>query len=277
MAFDNHTNFAYSTVATAPSPATSGTSLVVQTGDGAIFPTPPFNATIWPTGVSPLVANAEIVRVTGKSSDTLTIVRGQESSSARTVLVGDQIAAAITAKTITDIEAGAGLVKLFDQILSGSAASIDTGASGVAAGYSALRVAVIARADNAVFSGSFDLHFNGDTTGSHYQVLWTNNSNGTSTSYISLNTGGIKVMEGPGASIGSGIFGVADLLIPGYDQTVAYKAATTLGGFAETSGHSELIHGVSTWNSAAAISQISLTTGIGNLIAGSRLTIWGIP
>ncbi len=108
MAFDNHKNFAYSTVATAPSPATSGTSLVIQSGDGAIFPAVPFNAVIWPVSVSPSVADAEIVRVTGKSTDTLTIVRTQEGTSARTVVVGDQIAAAITVKTITDIEAGGG-------------------------------------------------------------------------------------------------------------------------------------------------------------------------
>lgn len=108
MAFDNHKNFAYSIVATAPSPATSGTTLVLQTGDGAAFPAAPFNVTIWPVGVAPLRSNAEIARATGKSSDTLTIVRAQEGSSARTVVVGDQIAASITVKTITDIESGGG-------------------------------------------------------------------------------------------------------------------------------------------------------------------------
>lgn len=101
---DAHKNFAYSTVATAPSPATSGTSLVVAAGEGALFPTPPFNATIWPIGANPLSTNAEIVRVTGIATDTLTITRTQESTSARTVIVGDQIAATITAKTLTDVE-----------------------------------------------------------------------------------------------------------------------------------------------------------------------------
>lgn len=101
---DNHSNFAYSTVATAPSPATSGTSLVVQSGDGTKFPSPPFNATIWPSTGRPLTTNAEIVRVTNISTDTLTITRAQESTSARTVVVGDQIAATITAKTLSDSE-----------------------------------------------------------------------------------------------------------------------------------------------------------------------------
>jgi microcystin-dependent protein len=101
---DAHKNFAASLVATAPSPATSGTSLVVTGGDGTKFPTPPFNATIWPVGVQPTAANAEIVRVTAISTDTFTIARQQEGASARTVVVGDQISANITARTLTDAE-----------------------------------------------------------------------------------------------------------------------------------------------------------------------------
>ena len=42
--------------------------------------------------------------MTGLSTDTFTITRTQESTGARTVIIGDQIAAAITAQTITDIE-----------------------------------------------------------------------------------------------------------------------------------------------------------------------------
>ena len=100
---DSYKNFAYSTVLTAPSPATSGTTLVVASGDGALFPTPPFNATVWATGVQPTATGAEIVRVTNISTDTLTITRATESSSARTIVVGDQIAATITAKALTDL------------------------------------------------------------------------------------------------------------------------------------------------------------------------------
>lgn len=94
---DAFTNFAISAVATAPSPATSGTSLVVTAGQGTRFPAAPFQATIWPAGATPDPSNAEIVRVTAVSTDTLTIVRAQEGSSARTVVVGDQIMASVTA------------------------------------------------------------------------------------------------------------------------------------------------------------------------------------
>jgi hypothetical protein len=96
-------NFAFSAVTTAPSTATTGTSLVITTGDGLKFPAVPFNAIICPTGVQPSTANAEIVRVTAISTDTFTIVRAQESTTARTVIVGDQFFLGITAKMIRDI------------------------------------------------------------------------------------------------------------------------------------------------------------------------------
>jgi microcystin-dependent protein len=105
LTFDDHKNFAYSVVAVAPVPATSGTSLEVAPGDGAKFPTAPFNAVVWPASVQPTTANAEVIRVTAKATDTFTIVRTQEGSSARTIGVNDQISNNITDKALTDIEA----------------------------------------------------------------------------------------------------------------------------------------------------------------------------
>ncbi len=104
MSFDAHANFASTTVATAPSPATSGTSLVVAAGTGALLPTPPFNMTVSPASANPTAANAEIIRVTVVSTDTLTITRAQEGTSARTIIVGDQIANTVTAQTLTDVQ-----------------------------------------------------------------------------------------------------------------------------------------------------------------------------
>lgn len=101
---DAHKNFAYSTVLTAPSPATSGVSLVLQSGDGAKMPATPFNATVWPTGAQPTTANAEIVTVTGVATDTLTIVRQAEGTAARSIVVGDQFAATITQQTLNETE-----------------------------------------------------------------------------------------------------------------------------------------------------------------------------
>src|SRR5262245_54658198 len=112
MAFDSHRNFAYSTVTTPPAPAASGTSLQIASGDGALFPNAPFNATVAPFGVLPRTTNAEIVRVTGVAGDTFTIVRMQEGSQPRTIQAGDQIAATITARALQDIEAFPDLPRL---------------------------------------------------------------------------------------------------------------------------------------------------------------------
>jgi len=93
-------NFAYSLVATAPSPATSGTSLVVTAGQGSYFPATPFDATIWPAGVQPTNLNAEIVRVTAVSTDTFTITRAQYGTTAQSITAGYQIAQAVDANLL---------------------------------------------------------------------------------------------------------------------------------------------------------------------------------
>lgn len=100
---DSYRNFSYATVLTAPSPATSGTALVLGTGYGALMPAAPFNAVVWPAGTQPTAANAEVVRVTVMTGDTPTIIRAQEGSSARTVIAGDQFAAAITNRTLDEL------------------------------------------------------------------------------------------------------------------------------------------------------------------------------
>lgn len=96
-------NFAITTIATAPSPSTTGTTLTVEASAGVIFPIPPFNVTIWPVGEIPLNENAEIVKVTNITGDVFTITRQQEATNARSVQVGDQVAATITAGTVKNM------------------------------------------------------------------------------------------------------------------------------------------------------------------------------
>lgn len=87
---DNVVNFAYTTVTTAPSPATSGTTMTVAAGTN--LPTAPFNMTCWPPNVQPLLSNAEIVRVGARSTNSLTsITRAQQGTSAKSIAVGWQV------------------------------------------------------------------------------------------------------------------------------------------------------------------------------------------
>ena len=114
MPFDAHANLAASTVAVAPAPAGSGTTLSVAAGQGALFPTAPFNAVIWPGSQQvPTAATAEIVRVIAMSGDNITtMVRATSTEPVAlgpiAIGVGYHIVAAVTAKTLTDIEGATG-------------------------------------------------------------------------------------------------------------------------------------------------------------------------
>lgn len=103
--FDTKKNFASTTVVTAPTPAASGTTLVVADGTfGGASPVAPFNVSIFPSNAIPTPTTSEVVRVTAIATNTLTITRLQEFSSARAITVGDIVDMAITVKALTDIE-----------------------------------------------------------------------------------------------------------------------------------------------------------------------------
>lgn len=88
-------NFARTTVAVAPSPALSGTSLTVASGTGGrLFAG---LAVLHPAGSDPTPLTAEVVTVTGVVGDVVSIARGVESSTPRVVAVGDVITQGITA------------------------------------------------------------------------------------------------------------------------------------------------------------------------------------
>lgn len=105
MPVDAFKNLAVSAIQIPPAPPTSGTTLTLVAGQGARFPAPPFNVTIWPASAMPDPTNAEIARVTAIAGDVLTVVRAQEGTSARTIVTGDFVAEAITKKTLDDIQA----------------------------------------------------------------------------------------------------------------------------------------------------------------------------
>ena len=112
MAFDQHTNFAYSTVQSGSGVIGSTTGTTINIVNTADLPDPTigaYNVTVWPSGASPTSANAEIMRVTAKSGTTLTVTRAQEATAAlAAIAAGYQVALAMTSKLLTDIEAVAG-------------------------------------------------------------------------------------------------------------------------------------------------------------------------
>lgn len=105
--FDGHANFAIGIVNQPPTPAISGQSLTLATGHGARMPATPFNATVRdPAAIMPTGGgDAEVIRVTNVTGDTLTFTRVQEGSNGRVIAAGDILIAGITKKAITDLEA----------------------------------------------------------------------------------------------------------------------------------------------------------------------------
>ena len=89
------TNFAYGKVLTPPSPAASGTTIVLETGQGARFPNTTggqYVCVVKETNLPATPDNAEVVLVTSHdpANDTFTVTREQEGSSARTIVIGDE-------------------------------------------------------------------------------------------------------------------------------------------------------------------------------------------
>ena len=72
---------------------TKATSLVLQPGYGASMPKVPFYLTLTPATQLSTQGNSEIVLVTGRTSDTLTITRAQKNTTAKSFAVGDIVAA----------------------------------------------------------------------------------------------------------------------------------------------------------------------------------------
>tara|TARA_R100001440_G_scaffold818_11_gene2719 strand:+ start:10413 stop:11348 length:936 start_codon:yes stop_codon:yes gene_type:complete len=93
-------NNAHSTLASSIS--TSATSITVASGQGARFPSLTgsefFYATLIDTS-----NNLEIVKVTARSSDVLTVTRAQESTTARAFASGDRIELRVTAQGLVDL------------------------------------------------------------------------------------------------------------------------------------------------------------------------------
>lgn len=80
----------------------SVTSLTVATGLGSLFPSLSGGDYFYCT-LSDLSGNIEIVKVTARSSDTFTIVRGQDNTTADSWSTGDKVELRLVAASLNDI------------------------------------------------------------------------------------------------------------------------------------------------------------------------------
>lgn len=83
----------------ASSISTSSTAITVSTGLGALFPTITAGSYFYAT-LTDSSNNLEIVKVTGRTADVLTVVRAQEGTAARAYAAADKIELRITAAVL---------------------------------------------------------------------------------------------------------------------------------------------------------------------------------
>lgn len=164
---------------------------------------------------------------------------------------------------------------LYDNTLLANTASIDTGASGIAQTHDHLLVLMVLRSTQAVTEAGGFMQFNADA-GSNYDKQSFLVDNTTVTGVISL-AQTQYVLTFLGASAQAGAFGALEFWIPAYRQTTAHKSFTTkMVAIEDTAGDCRTEMGGGRWRSTAAISRLAVGPASGNLLAGSRVSIFGI-
>lgn len=113
------------TILTAPSPATSGTSVVLNAGEGYRFPAVPFFAVAHPNNTIPTVSTAEKVQVTAQGQTTIAVGSNGASLPQATINVVDTTSL-LSAGTVTIMTAAGAQVVTY----TGKTGTTLTGASG---------------------------------------------------------------------------------------------------------------------------------------------------
>lgn len=167
-----------------------------------------------------------------------------------------------------------GLSSLFDSTLGANAASIDTGANGIAAGHSDLLILLYLRS-TAGANDTLKLTFNGDTAANYAAGgafggagtgSWANNG------VAAISDGGLIVAADRTANR----FSAYSIHVPLYGGA-NFKAVTgsIVRPESATSTTTGTLGGV--WLSTAAINQVTVTPTTGpNFLAGSRMVIYGL-
>jgi Concanavalin A-like lectin/glucanases superfamily len=171
--------------------------------------------------------------------------------------------------------AGGGTLKLFDSLLAADAASIDTGAGGIAGGYAALDILLYCRGTQASIAAQMYLRVNNDSATNY---IWQRVRGLGSAAAAVDNTSDTGFnFTGPGANNGANIFGIFRFTIPNYAGTTGFKGATWSGGYEDTTaGQGGVTLHAGHWKNTAAITRVAVFPASANLLAGSRLTIWGL-
>lgn len=117
--------------ALASSISSSATTIILASGQGVEFPLPGSGSYFYAT-LTDTSNNLEIVKVTARTVDTLTVVRGQDNTSARAYTAGDLLELRPTAAALTDMQAYTPSGNITSGTIVGAIAELDSEKAGLA-------------------------------------------------------------------------------------------------------------------------------------------------
>jgi hypothetical protein len=170
-----------------------------------------------------------------------------------------------------------GLSLLYDSgVLAGNAATIDTGAGGIAGSAKVMRIVAYLRTDQAVQTVAALLTFNADT-GNNYDRVAVQGVNVTASANNSVGRANFDGLLATGTSADADSFCGSELTIPQY-AGAHHKTLTGTSSAVGTSAAANTLARMTggRWKSTAAISRAAFALAAGNFVAGSRVTIWGM-
>jgi hypothetical protein len=144
--------------------------------------------------------------------------------------------------------------------------------------YAQLRLDVYARGTVSATGTSLLLRFNGDT-GTNYDRQYVYGLAATAQAGEAFAQTSCDPIDIPGATAGANLFTAGEIIIPYYAGTannkeLSSKYARKTG---TATGTMEIVVTACSWRSSAAINAITLTPTSGDILAGSRFTLYGLP
>ena len=180
----------------------------------------------------------------------------------------------------SNVTGGSGAItQLFDSTLGSDAATIDTGAGGIAGSANHLIVVLVLRCTTGAATDTLRFRFNNDTAGNYYHenLFGTGAAPGAAES----NPGGGFDLTIPGASAPAGWYAGFTIWIPSYASTSIRKTAHIHSGAqvsASFQGANSLTARAESglWNDTSAVSRLACIMPANNFLTGSRMTIYGM-
>lgn len=219
---------------------------------------------------SPGSTKFEYVLVTANNTgtNTLTFTRAQDNTSAQSFAAGATFTAYLTAGML-----GAFPIKLNEVVLGASTTSVTF--SSIPQSYQHLQFDWLARGDNAA-AQQFIIELNSDFTLANYNSEYF--AAGGSTNQVPSNQNMGLIGYLPGTGVMAGQFACGRTHFPVYAGTTAVKCYHSETFTPVVSNATiQLLIAAGYWNNTAAINTARFLPNIGNLIAGTVISMYGWP